>query len=603
MTAAFWSAGQDMALAACLLAVDPPGLGGIAVRSTYGSAIEPFMQRVRSLLPADAPFRRLPLHITDGRLLGGLDLAMTLQSGRPVLERGLLAEADGGFLVLPMAERLTAAMTARLCSVLDRKEVAVERDGFALRNASHLAVLALDEGTDDERAPAALLDRLAIHLVLDAARHVCVGATIFDAEAVTAARALLPAVVAEDSMLGAFCHAAIAAGIASIRAPILAMKVARIHAALERRDHVNREDALVASRLVLAPRATTLPPAEAASTGDASETPDPHSSPGSTSTDSEAADNNPAPSEDGVFQEIVVAATRAAIPADVLARLHSDAAVRKSDAAFGRAGAQRRSAQRGSPAGTRRGELKAGARLNIVETLRAAAPWQSLRREQSGRGGVHIRCDDFRLTQFKRRSASATIFVVDASGSSALHRLAEAKGAVELLLANCYVRRDQVALIAFRGKNADLVLPPTRSLARAKRSLTALPGGGGTPIATALDAATNLAHGLRRKGYAPTLVVLTDGRANISRDGKPGREQADLDAIASAHRLRAAGLGVLLVDISPHPHGSAERLATNMGARYLALPNADARGLSRAVQAVGAIGQSAGLLSRSGLMK
>ena len=193
--------------------------------------------------------------------------------------------------------------------------------------------------------------------------------------------------------------------------------------------------------------------------------------------------------------------------------------------------------------------------------------------------------------------------MVDASGSSALHRLAEAKGAVELLLADCYVRRDQVALIAFRGKSADLILPPTRSLARAKRSLTALPGGGGTPIATALDAATNLAHGLRRKGFAPTLVVLTDGRANISRDGEPGREQAELDAIASAHRLRAARLGALVVDISPQPRGAAERLAADMGARYLALPNANARGLSRAVQAVGVSGRDAGALSRGSQIK
>jgi magnesium chelatase subunit D len=595
---------HDMALAACLLAVDPPALGGIVVRYAYGSAIELVVQRVRSLLPAEAPFRRLPHHITDGRLLGGLDLATTLQAGRPVFERGLLAEADGGVLVLPMAERLTSAMIARLCSVLDRGEVAVERDGFALRNASHLAVIALDEGAaDDERPGAALLDRLAVHLILDATAPACVGEAILDAEAVAEARALLPAVVAEDAMLKAFCHAANAVGIASLRAPILAMKVARVHAALSGRDRVNSEDAAVASRLVLAPRATTPPSVETVSTDDASEKPDQPGSSGSTPTASDAADTNPAPSEDGVLQEIVVAATRAAIPADVLSQLRSGGAVRKSDTSSGRAGPQHRSAQRGRPAGTRRGELKAGARLNIVETLRAAAPWQSLRRRQSGRSGVHVRCDDFRLTQFKRRSASATIFVVDASGSSALHRLAEAKGAVELLLADCYVRRDQVALIAFRGKSADLILPPTRSLARAKRSLTALPGGGGTPIATALDAATNLAYGLRRKGFAPTLVVLTDGRANISRDGEPGREQAELDAIASAHRLRAAGLAALVVDISPQPRGAAERLAADMGARYLALPNANARGLSRAVQAVGASRQDAGPLSRGGLIK
>jgi magnesium chelatase subunit D len=199
---------------------------------------------------------------------------------------------------------------------------------------------------------------------------------------------------------------------------------------------------------------------------------------------------------------------------------------------------------------------------------------------------VHVRRDDFRVTQFKRRSESVTIFVVDASGSSALHRLAEAKGAVELLLADCYVRRDQVALIAFRGKSAELILPPTRSLTRAKRSLSALPGGGGTPIAHALDAAGTLATRLRRKGLCPTIVLLTDGHANIARDGKPSRERAESDALASSRALRAAGFATLLIDISPQLHASAQRLAWGMGARYLPLPYADAKTLSRAVQAV-----------------
>ena len=135
---------------------------------------------------------------------------------------------------------------------------------------------------------------------------------------------------------------------------------------------------------------------------------------------------------------------------------------------------------------------------------------------------ILIRKDDFRIARFKQRSETTTIFVVDASGSAALHRLAEAKGAVELLLADCYVRRDQVALIAFRGISAELLLPPTRSLARAKRSLAGLPGGGGTPLAAGLDAAFALADLILRKGQTPTVILLTDGRANVARDGGAG---------------------------------------------------------------------------------
>ena len=176
------------------------------------------------------------------------------------------------------------------------------------------------------------------------------------------------------------------------------------------------------------------------------------------------------------------------------------------------------------------------------------------------------------------------MFVVDGSGSAASHRLAEAKGAVELLLAECYVRRDQVALLAFRGSGADLLLPPTRSLVRAKRSLAVLPGGGSTPLAAGIDAALTLADAVRRRGDTPIVILLADGRANTARDGSPERARAEEDALAAARGLRAASLTALLVDTSPRPDPAALRLASKMGARYLALPLVDAQTLARAVR-------------------
>jgi magnesium chelatase subunit D len=151
----------------------------------------------------------------------------------------------------------------------------------------------------------------------------------------------------------------------------------------------------------------------------------------------------------------------------------------------GRSAAKTAAATRGRPNRVRAGDPGKGARLDLLATLRAAAPWQNLRARDNPNGaGTHIavRRSDFRVKRFAQPVLTTTIFVVDASGSAALNRLAEAKGAVNLLLADCYVRRDQVALIAFRGATAELLLPPTRALARAKRSLSALPGGGGTPM-------------------------------------------------------------------------------------------------------------------------
>ena len=184
--------------------------------------------------------------------------------------------------------------------------------------------------------------------------------------------------------------------------------------------------------------------------------------------------------------------------------------------------------------GTRAGMPGGGRRLSLIDTLRAAAPWQRVRGREDR---ILVRRDDLRVRRFESRAEALTIFAVDASGSSALARLAEAKGAVELLLAEAYVKRAQVALVAFRGTSAELLLPPTRSLARARRSLAELPGGGGTPLAAGLNAARELAEAAKARGRTPFAVVLTDGRANIAMDGSAVRATAASDADAAAKAI------------------------------------------------------------------
>jgi magnesium chelatase subunit D len=236
--------------------------------------------------------------------------------------------------------------------------------------------------------------------------------------------------------------------------------------------------------------------------------------------------------------------------------------------------------------GAVRGDPRHGARLALIETLRAAAPWQRWRRQAAhgGEGRVLITRDDLHVQRRIQRRATTTIFAIDASGSQALHRLAEAKGAVELLLADCYARRDQVAVIGFRGRGAELLLPPTRSLVRAKRQLAGLPGGGGTPLAAGIDAAHALATRVQRGGATPLVVLLTDGRANLGRDGSPGREAALRDALASARALRGSGIRTLLIDTSPQPGPAAAQLAEALAAPCIALPHAQADTVSRVVR-------------------
>ena len=551
---------------AALFAVDPVGLGGVVLRLPPGPARDAWLAQVRALLPPGAPMRRVPIHIAEGRLLGGLDLGATLAAGRPMLDRGILAEADGGVVVLAMAERLSAGTAARIASVLDSGAVATQRDGLERRSRAEIGVIALDEGIEaDEGLPASLRDRLAFYV-----SSIDEG---FETTDVAAARRILSEVTVPDEVIDTLCLTAAALGIASMRAPLLALRAARAAAALDGRSTVSSDDVTLAARLVLAPRATIAPPMQ--EEGEAPPEPEPEANDQGDQAGSD--EQEPSPQE---LAEIVLQAAAAAIPPGLLSRLQPGEQRRGGQA--GKSGAPCRTAQRGRPAGTRAGDPRQGKRLNLIETLRAAAPWQRFR---NGDGGIQVRREDFRVTHLKQRSETTTIFVVDASGSAAFHRLAEAKGAVELLLADCYVRRDRVALLAFRGIGAQLLLPPTRSLVRAKRSLAGLPGGGATPLAAGIEAGCVLADSIRRQGGTPALVMLTDGQANIGQDGKPGRQAAARDADLAARRVRLAGHATLLVDTSPRPAQAGQRLADAMGAHFVALPFANAASLSRSVRA------------------
>jgi magnesium chelatase subunit D len=167
-----------------------------------------------------------------------------------------------------------------------------------------------------------------------------------------------------------------------------------------------------------------------------------------------------------------------------------------------------------------------------------------------------------------------------------MRRLAEVKGAIEQLLADCYVRRDSVALVAFRGKGAEIILPPTRSIARARRTLAGLPGGGGTPLASGLDLGLDLAERIARKGETPLIVLMTDGRANIARDGSPGREKAATDAREACKAVRLSGVRTLAIDSAqPMRRGDVRELADAMRALYMPLPFADSGAINKAVRA------------------
>ncbi len=619
---------QRALLVADFLASNPTALLGVSIRAGAGPVRDAWLAHFTARLQhrsGQAPqLHRLPLNASDDRLLGGLDLVATLAMGRPVAESGLLARANGGVLLATMAERMTASTSARLCAVMDTGRVQFARDGLQGQDDARFVLVAFDEGAaDDERPPAALLDRLAFRLDLREISPRILGP--FDAPVTEAASDVddtqdLSDASIDDEQVTALCNVALAFGVTSLRAAQFAVAAARTSARVFGRDQVAEEDITIAAELVLAPQAKALPnsqpqPDDTEAAADQPEddaagedTPQPANEPPPPPDPPDVAplnenEANDEPRKDKSKDELepmedrVLEAAQAAIPADLLAQLQaamSPASKAPGQRSGGRVGRQQLSNLRGRPLASRRGDPKSGARLDVLATLRAAAPWQTIRRAERATAQIVptaqqppilIRRDDWHVSRRAHRSETLTLFAVDASGSAALHRLAEAKGAAELLLAECYVRRDQVAVVSFRGKAAETLLAPTRSLVRAKRSLASLPGGGGTPLAAGIDMAFLVADAAQRRGMTPTLVFLTDGRANIARDGTPGRPQATADALAAAKRLCSGGFTVLMIDTSPEPQQAAKALADAMRAHYLGLPYAGARAISSAVLA------------------
>jgi len=526
-------------LALRLMSLDP-GLGGICIRARSG----PVRDRLAAQITGD-PARLHPA-ITDEALFGGLDLSATLAAGHVVEGQGIIARHQT--LILTMAERATPRLAAQLATVLD--------------GSSGHRLIALDEGAEpDEALNAKLAERLAFHVdladcSLGEAVQVSLPTTTCDPH-----RVHVPAETIDQ-----ITRVAATLGVRSLRAPSFALRAARAHAALHGRMAVTEDDVAVACALTLAHRATQVPETQP-------ETEEPSPPPQQEPTDSKGEGLD-------LPDEMLLEAVRALLPDNLLDQLRA----RQARAGRGSGtGAARKGNRRGRPLPSRAGRIQDGARIDLMATLRAAAPWQTIRRRASGRGGLHIRADDIRLRRFEEKSDRLLIFTVDASGSAALARLAEAKGAVELLLAQAYARRDHVALVAFRGTGADLLLPPTRSLVQTKRRLAALPGGGGTPLAAGIETGLQIARQGQAHGMTPTLVLLTDGRANIALDGSANRQMAGDDAQRLARICAGEGFPGLVIDTSVRPQPALATLAQTMNAPYLAMPRADAHRMSAAV--------------------
>ena len=578
-------------LALMMLAVDP-ALRGVALAAPAGSGKSALLHGMRELQP-DLPWVELPLGCDSEALLGGLDLEATLQQGRRVIRSGALARAHGGFLLAESCNLMDDGSANTLLGALEDGVVRIEREGLSLRSPAEFRLLTSFDPS--EGAPRAhLLDRLGMIVMMPTIRagearasivrrHLQPDAETWSDEAqllrglIESAREQLPRIKLGDAQRRELIRTADALGVQGHRADLFAIRVARASAALGLRDEVQREDLELAARLVLLPRATRQP--EQSASAPPPESPTPESTPPPEARDEMDSDSKPLPSEEELeLAEEVLESLAVELP-DALASLSF---ARQRSGRSGSRGAT--SGQRGRHVSSVPG-LPRGQRLDVIATLRAAARWQRVRTRL--RQGIALTSDDFRIKKYRSKAGALFIFAVDASGSMALNRMRQAKGAVHALLEQAYVNRDRVALLAFRGHEADLLLPPTGSVELLRRAVDQLPTGGGTPLAASLVASLEVAEQAKRRGFGNiVLVLLTDGRANVGL--KADRSGVDTEVKQLAHAVAATGIRSLVIDTQRSflSQGNATQLARALAGDYLYLPNAQGTAIAAAARQV-----------------
>lgn len=605
--------GMEKAKEAILLTLVNPFAGGLLLSGEKGSGKSTLVRSARELV--DAPWVEIPISVTEDRLFGSIDAEEAIRSGHKKLLPGLIDEADKGIIYMDDVNLLRDDLLSAVLNIREAGGYRLERDGLSEERKTAFTVLAVmnpDSGT----LSASSLDRFGLFAEADpscdeqARQEIIRRVLAFEKDGIAfraqwqeetealkkkveEARNALGSVEVSDAMVQLAAVYTLKAHVAGHRADIYLIEAARAEAALAGRKYVLPKDLEKAAEFVLPHRMRKAeeqqPPEDMKPEQQEEENRPPEKEPEQPSTSEnefshppeaqppqmdteDADDSNHEQNEDNAQMSNPRGQSRERIDdADLHVNLPpmwiEPSKDRKPKKGSGKRSLTMTDLMQGRYV---RAEIPRAKTSDIAfdATLRAAAPYQRAR--PSNGCAVVIRKEDLRSKVREKRTGNIFLFVVDASGSmGARERMKTVKGVIFKILLDAYQKRDRVGMVAFRKKQAEVLLPVTRSVDFAQKKLASMPTGGKTPLAKGLLKAEDVLDMLYRQdaNQDPVVILITDGRATspLNKGTNPVT-----DAMEEAKRIGRRHLPVAVIDTESGfiKLGLAKKLAKAMGASY-----------------------------------
>nr|WP_287848872.1 putative cobaltochelatase [Methanothrix sp.] len=521
------------------------------------------------------PVVDLPLGATEDRVVGSLNVERAIKEGIKALEPGILAAANRGILYIDEVNLLDDHVADVLLDAAAMGVNIVEREGVSVAHPSKFILVGTMNPEEGEIRPQ-LLDRFGLQVsvagIEDVEQRMQIAkiAEAFDLDPegfakewqqeqvdmkqkISRARQLLSQVSMSDDFLRLIASTCIDLGVKTHRAEIVITRTAKTIAAFDGRTEVNQEDVKKAMELALAHRMRSRPfepPTLNKERLEKSMSQKQHEHQHQDQKPEQQKKNEQQPQEPSEQKD--TDQKQAAKPQERIFEIGTPIDVRaitmprKRDRIARRKTSGRRMntlALRNRGRYLRQKMPQEGKDIAIDATIRAAAPYQRIR---SGPNAIIVKGEDIREKERVGKTSAVVLFVVDASGSmGANQRMESAKGAVLSLLMDSYQKRDKIGMIAFKGKEAEIILPPCTSVDLALGRLRELPTGGKTPLSAGLSRGLQLLQGELRKDEESKLmmVLISDGRAN---EGMGGKIKDELMAISE--RIKHLGIHTIVID-------------------------------------------------------